>query len=188
MHALLHQLQSPKRQLWFLSLTEVERRLGESVSWGVKEYYFTGGEPFSTANLVPMLERTLEFGPATVLTNATVHAQARMAGPPACGRGTQFVQPRVPSFGGWPNAAANDLIRGPGAFDRALEGIRLLAAHDFLPIVTLTRFWESSEDEAMLGEFRELLQRAGCDPAASQKCSPSQNRGRGAAGRRLRRR
>src|SRR5947209_5210069 len=55
-----------------LTLDEVRRRLEESVSLGVKEYYFTGGEPFLNRELVPMLELTLRYGPATVLTNGTV--------------------------------------------------------------------------------------------------------------------
>src|SRR3972149_2810172 len=56
----------------YLSLETVERMLGESVAWGVKEYYFTGGEPVLNREIVPILERTLQFGPATVLTNGTV--------------------------------------------------------------------------------------------------------------------
>ena len=30
----------------FLSLETVQQRLDESLKWGVREYYFTGGEPF----------------------------------------------------------------------------------------------------------------------------------------------
>ncbi|MDP7304031.1 MAG: radical SAM protein, partial [Pirellulaceae bacterium] len=38
---------SPKNETFgFMPLAEVQRRLAESVSLGVKEYYFTGGEPF----------------------------------------------------------------------------------------------------------------------------------------------
>ena len=56
----------------YLSLDEVANALEESQDWGVKEYYFTGGEPFLNRDLVPMLKRTLNYGPATVLTNGTV--------------------------------------------------------------------------------------------------------------------
>src|SRR5437660_10650699 len=56
----------------FLDPEVVYRLLDESVGLGVKEYYFTGGEPFLHRDLVPMLERTLRYGPATVLTNGTV--------------------------------------------------------------------------------------------------------------------
>src|SRR5438552_17728102 len=53
----------------FLDLETVRRRLEESVRLGVKEYYFTGGEPFLNREMVAILELTLHYGPATVLTN-----------------------------------------------------------------------------------------------------------------------
>src|SRR5688572_13458918 len=56
----------------FLSFADVCRALEESVRLGVKEYYFTGGEPFLNKDMVAILERTLQYGPATVLTNGTV--------------------------------------------------------------------------------------------------------------------
>src|SRR6266478_2984973 len=59
-------------QFGFLALAAVRRALEESVRLGVKEYYFTGGEPFLNRDIVPILELALEYGPATVLTNGTV--------------------------------------------------------------------------------------------------------------------
>src|SRR4051794_8092035 len=56
----------------FLDLETVRRALEESKSLGVKEYYFTGGEPFLNRDMVPILELTLQYGPASVLTNGTV--------------------------------------------------------------------------------------------------------------------
>src|SRR5258708_3220075 len=56
----------------FLSIAAVQQALDESVALGVKEYYFTGGEPFLHPDMVEILERTLRYGPATVLTNGTV--------------------------------------------------------------------------------------------------------------------
>src|SRR6516162_6989674 len=56
----------------FLTLEAVRAALDESVRLGVKEYYFTGGEPFLNRDMVPILELALSYGPATVLTNGTV--------------------------------------------------------------------------------------------------------------------
>ena len=51
---------SPKNDSFgYLSLDEVKRRLEESVALGVKEYYFTGGEPFLNRDIVPILVETL---------------------------------------------------------------------------------------------------------------------------------
>ena len=56
----------------FLDLETVRRALDESVRLGVKEYYFTGGEPFLHPRMLDILEATLRIGPATVLTNGTL--------------------------------------------------------------------------------------------------------------------
>src|SRR5436309_10194706 len=55
----------------FLDLETVRSRLEESVGLGVKEYYFTGGEPFLNRDMVAILEQAMHYGPATVLTNGT---------------------------------------------------------------------------------------------------------------------
>ena len=52
-----------------MSLAEVEPYLHEGASLGVKEYYFTGGEPFLNPEMEAILAETLGYGPATVLTN-----------------------------------------------------------------------------------------------------------------------
>src|SRR5262249_9473204 len=56
----------------FLGLDTIRRVLDESVGLGVKEYYFTGGEPFLHPDMTAILELTLRYGPATVLTNGTL--------------------------------------------------------------------------------------------------------------------
>src|SRR5262245_27215752 len=56
----------------FLDLEAVRRALEEATQFGVKEYYCTGGEPFLNRDMVAILELTLHYGPATVLTNGTV--------------------------------------------------------------------------------------------------------------------
>src|SRR4030095_11770884 len=51
-----------------LSLATVRRYLKEAEALGVKEYYFTGGEPFMNRELPPILGETLQQGQATALT------------------------------------------------------------------------------------------------------------------------
>src|SRR6266851_292701 len=64
------------RSFGFLNLATVRRWLDASVARGVKEYYFTGGEPFLNPDMTAILELTLQYGPATILTNATVLREA----------------------------------------------------------------------------------------------------------------
>ena len=149
---------------WFMEPRRVREHLRESVELGVKEYYFTGGEPFMHRDLPSMLEDTLALGPATVLTNGTllpprsVDRLARLASESA-----YSLELRVSLDG--VTERSNDAIRGEGAFRCALEGIERLVSAGFLPIITAMQSWTPEQDEAVLEGFRELLASLGYDRA-----------------------
>ena len=63
-----------------MTLAEVEPYLEEGAALGVKEYYFTGGEPFLNREMEAILRETLEVGPATVLTNGLLLNPERTLG------------------------------------------------------------------------------------------------------------
>ena len=46
----------------FMTLAAIQPYLDEAAGLGVKEYYFTGGEPFLNPEMEAILERTLEYG------------------------------------------------------------------------------------------------------------------------------
>ncbi len=148
----------------FLTLAEVERRLRESVAWGVKEYYFTGGEPFLNPAMVAILELTLDIGPATVLTNGTVLKKEWLERLRAAEQGSLYSLEFRVSIDG-PTPELNDPIRGPRAFERAMQGVELLVQHGFLPIITMTRVWDESQDHDVLSYFRDVLRQYGYDRA-----------------------
>ena len=62
-----------------MKFAQFKHYLEESVKLGVKEYYFTGGEPFINPDILKILEATLAVGPATVLTNATRLSMEKVA-------------------------------------------------------------------------------------------------------------
>jgi len=144
----------------FISRQDVERALAESVRLGVKEYYFTGGEPFLHPELVPLVCRTLELGPVTILTNATLlrddwlrelaHAEASSL---------YSLEFRV-SLDGF-DPASNDAVRGQGVFARTLRGIRQLLEHGFLPIITVAHVDESITQHELYFRFAEMLKKHG---------------------------
>jgi MoaA/NifB/PqqE/SkfB family radical SAM enzyme len=145
----------------FLTLDCVKAFLAESVRYGVKEYYFTGGEPFLNPELVAMLKETLRYGPATVLTNGTVLKdewldelrEAETASP-------YSLELRI-SIDGY-SAEMNDPIRGERTFERAMFGVRKCLEFGFLPIITIARTWDESDDEAVISRFEWVLKQAGC--------------------------
>ncbi len=148
---------SPKNDAFgYLSLETVERRLEESRSLGVKEYYFTGGEPFLNREMVPILEKTLEYGPATVLTNGTVLKPEWLERLRAAEEASTYCLEFRVSIDG-PTPEINDPIRGERTFERAMKGVALLVEYGFLPIITMTRTWDERDDGEILGDFRNVL-------------------------------
>jgi uncharacterized Fe-S cluster-containing radical SAM superfamily protein len=145
---------------WFLSRRDVAAALEESVSLGVKEYYFTGGEPFMNRDMVGILEDTLALGPATVLTNATLLPQRTVDRLARIAAGSPYTLELRVSIDGV-TREMNDTIRGAGSFDRALSAVGRLAAAGFLPIITTMQSWPDAETDDILSAFRALLAAVG---------------------------
>src|SRR5436305_10456347 len=103
------------RSFWFLDLETVRHRLDESVALGVKEYYFTGGEPFLNPDMTAILELTLRYGPATVLTNGTVFKEEWLTRLARAEAESLFSLEFRVSIDGF-TSEANDAVRGPGSF------------------------------------------------------------------------
>jgi len=145
---------------WFMGRAEVKRHLEASVDLGVKEYYFTGGEPFMNRDLLGILEDTLALGPATVLTNGTLLPPRTVRALRALAEASRYSLELRVSLDGV-TESSNDAIRGAGAFRRTLAGIERLASAGFLPIITAMQTWEDDRSEATLAAFRELLASVG---------------------------
>jgi molybdenum cofactor biosynthesis enzyme MoaA len=140
----------------FLDLETVRRHLDESFALGVKEYYFTGGEPFLNREMAAILEMTLSYGPATVLTNGTVFKDEWLRRLRAADETSPYSLEFRVSLDGF-TAEQNDPIRGDGTFERILRGIRQLLEHGFLPIVTVTQVRDEEDTNHLFASFVELL-------------------------------
>ena len=140
----------------FLGLDEVQRHLDEAASLGVREYYFTGGEPFLNPQMEAILEATLRVGPASVLTNGL------LLDPPRCRRlraladASDYSLDLRVSMDGY-EAAANDPIRGAGTFDRILVGLRNLVEAGLNPVITVTEVHDENGSVRGKERFFQLL-------------------------------
>jgi sulfatase maturation enzyme AslB (radical SAM superfamily) len=144
----------------FLDTETVRRFLEQSIALGVKEYYFTGGEPFLHPEIVPILELTLQYGPATVLTNGTILKDAWLDRLRAAEDTSPYsLEFRVSMDGFTPKE--NDAIRGAGTFERILRGVRMLVGHGFLPILTVTRTRDDDDEARLFDGFVDLLKKNG---------------------------
>lgn len=139
-----------------MSHGQVEEALEKSVELGVKEYYFTGGEPFMNQEIMEILESSLALGPTTVLTNGTLLLPRRVRALAEMAEGSIYsLELRVSLDGVTPET--NDAIRGEGAFERCMAGVERLVAAGFLPILTTMQSWPDEETPRILEEFRTLL-------------------------------
>ena len=137
-----------------LSLADVEARLREAAALGVREYYFTGGEPFLNPELPAILEATLRQGPATVLTNGLLLSPDRCRELRAISDASDYSLDIRISIDG-DTAEGNDAIRGTGTFERILAGIRNLVGAGLNPVVTVT---EACADAATADGRSRLLE------------------------------
>jgi AdoMet-dependent heme synthase len=145
-----------------MPLAEVERHLAEAAALGVREYYFTGGEPFLNPDMEAILAATLRVGPATVLTNGLLLDPERSARLAALARASEYSLDLRVSIDGW-DAASNDPIRGAGTFDRILAGVRNLVQAGLNPVLTVTEVWRESGSDAGKERFFALLRSLGID-------------------------
>ncbi|MGH7139912.1 MAG: radical SAM protein [Pirellulales bacterium] len=152
---------SPKNDRFgYLSFQQVQHALVESVGLGVKEYYFTGGEPFLHPEVVAMLVETLHYGPATVLTNGTVLNNEWLTELATAERESLYSLEFRVSIDGF-SPETNDPIRGTGTFERAMRGVVQLVEHGFLPIITAARTWPDADEPEIVGRFLEMLKSRG---------------------------
>jgi AdoMet-dependent heme synthase len=151
---------------WLKSLDPemVRRSIKEAESLGVKEIYFTGGEPFLHREILDLLGCSLEVAPTTVLTNGTM-INARMAEALAALVSTSPYSLEIRVSVDDIEAEKNDRIRGKGALAKAVRALQLLHARGLLPILTATEILQNElpDGSGMYERFRHFLLSLGID-------------------------
>ncbi|MEL7058735.1 MAG: radical SAM protein [Acidobacteriota bacterium] len=145
-----------------LSLEEVERTLAEAVALGVKEYYFTGGEPFLNPEMEEILAAALSCGPTSVLTNGLLLDARRCERLAALQETSSYSLDVRISLDGT-DAGTNDPIRGPGTFERVLDAARHLEAAGLDPVLTVTEVHADNATDDGRRRFLELLRAQGIE-------------------------
>ena len=146
-----------------ITLEDARPWMDEAVSLGVKQFSFTGGEPFIVKDIVRILGYALKLNPCLVLTNGTEPVLQRL--------------PAIESLGGLPHPvsfrvsidyadeARHDAGRGVGSFRKAWRGLEELHRRGFK--VSVARQRDAGEDtEAVDGVFRDLCVQHGLPAGA----------------------
>lgn len=143
-----------------MSLAQLRRSLTWAKAHGVKEYYFTGGEPFMHEQIRPMIEETLAQGPLSILTNGLLIDDALASWLYALEQSSPHsLDLRVSLDGTTPKE--NDVIRGRGTFEKILAGVDTLVKHGINPVITVTTCHAELGQERGRARFIELLHERG---------------------------
>jgi len=155
---------SGPRETSFDLMTEdaVRQAVSAAAARGVREIYFTGGEPLLHPQLLEMVAYALTVAPTTVLTNGMLISDRIADTLAALAAGARYsLEVRV-SLDGY-TEEMNDAIRGPGVFRLALAGAVRLAQRNLLPLITVVRTWDDDSELATVAAFVRVLKDAGCD-------------------------
>jgi MoaA/NifB/PqqE/SkfB family radical SAM enzyme len=154
--------------LKFLEPDTVYRYLAEAIQLGVREIYFTGGEPFLHKQILSILEEALQVAPTTVLTNGTL-ITPRVADALGTLQAESRYSLEIRISLDDVDEARNDAVRGKGALRRALRAMHLLQDRGILPIVAVTEYLfeanpvaqpadhEPGEGSGFYQKFRDFL-------------------------------
>lgn len=133
-----------------MTVEQVRSALDEAVGLGVRDAYYTGGEPFLHPEIRLLVDLALERMPLTVLTNALRIDEETAGWIGARFRESPYSFDLRVSLDGV-SAEQNDRVRGRGVFDRVVIALRRLARAGVTPVVTVVEH----EDSLRTGEARE---------------------------------
>jgi sulfatase maturation enzyme AslB (radical SAM superfamily) len=151
--------------LEFVAPETVYRYLDEAEGHGVREVYFTGGEPFLHKQIIPILARSLQVAATSVLTNGTLITPAvadQLAALAAESRYSLEMRISLDDV----DEKKNDAVRGKGALRRALQALKLLQERGLVPIVAVTEYFfeaqtavpeEAGGGSGFYRKFRDFL-------------------------------
>lgn len=146
------------KRLQLLRFADAQPFIDEALGLGVKQFSFTGGEPFVAKDMVRILDYALQHRPCMVLTNATEPLIKRLKQIKPLLRHKNKLHFRV-SLDHF-DATKHDVGRGAGMFDLALQGLRELHDMGFTVSVANQMLADSTSAETAR-KFSAIFKRAG---------------------------
>ena len=136
-----------------LGLANVQRLVDEAVTLGFSDVFFTGGEPFILKDICDMLAYSSARIKTTVLTNAMLLHNKRLA--KLCEIANDNLIVQVSLDGGCPED--HDAYRGKGSWAKTVESIKLLQERGFRVRLSTTETPANSAHLEKVCEFHRSL-------------------------------
>jgi sulfatase maturation enzyme AslB (radical SAM superfamily) len=137
-----------------ITLSDAQPFIDEALQLGVKQFSFTGGEPFIVKDFVNILRYAAARRPCLVLTNGTDPVLKRLKQIQTLRECTHPVSFRISID--YPDRDRHDAGRGAGTFDQAWQSLRALHALGFR--ISIARQMDRGEaGEEIETQYRALL-------------------------------
>ncbi len=139
-------------QVPMMSAEEIERALSDGRDLGMRQVYFTGGEPFLHPELRRVVRGALAIAPLTIITNGLLIDEATAGWLAEESAASRYSLDLRVSLDGM-TAAQNDPVRGRGTFDLIVESLARLARHGLSPVVTVVEHEQVESSRTLFLDF-----------------------------------
>ena len=150
--------------LEMMETSQIFQNLEEAKRLGVKEIYYTGGEPFIHKDFLDILERTLRDFPTSVLTNGLPIDETRADRLQRVAEASPYSLEIRISLDDY-EQERNDAVRGKGTFRKVLAAYKRLYDRGLLPILTVTEIRDYLDPQAsgpgVYDKYFDLLRSVG---------------------------
>ncbi len=146
------------RRLGLVRLGDVKPHIEAALALGVRQFSFTGGEPFLARDLVRILALASSYRPCLVLTNGTdaLYKRIRELDILQASRHPTSFRISLDHY----QAETHDLGRGAGNFDKAVQSLKMLHDRGFAVSVAC-RIWPDEDGQTTEAAFARLFRQNG---------------------------
>jgi molybdenum cofactor biosynthesis enzyme MoaA len=143
-----------------MSPEQVERALEEGRALGMRQVYYTGGEPFLHPQIRRLTELALSLAPLTIVTNGLLLDDATVRWLASTFERSRYSLDLRVSLDGM-TREQNDRVRGRGTFDEIASALKRLGRAGLSPVVTAVEHEEGLAGEEARKRFLEFIRSLG---------------------------
>ena len=147
-------------QVPVMSAEQVERALEEGRELGMRQVYFTGGEPFLHPELQRIARAALQLAPLTIVTNGLLIDDATVRWISEESERSRYSFDLRVSLDGL-SAEQNDPVRGRGTFEEVVAALRRLGRAGLSPVVTVVEHEDRLAGTEARAQFLQFVRGLG---------------------------
>jgi sulfatase maturation enzyme AslB (radical SAM superfamily) len=143
-----------------MSVEQVQSALEQGRALGMRQVYYTGGEPFLHPDIRDLTHRALTIAPLTIVTNGLLFDDESIQWIGHTFERSRYSFDLRVSLDGV-TAEQNDPVRGHGTFEKIVDAIQRLGGVGISPVVTVVEHEEGLTDADARMQFLKFLQALG---------------------------